>query len=127
MPHTPKGDVTLPSDQEEEEDDLFFSKGKGGGTRQAQPMSVMHKREAELMHEQNPKGSSPPQRARQHYTHNSAFPEKDTRNCHITPDLGLVFERTDGSGLFVVKRLVKGSMADADGRVNVNDTLLKVS
>jgi hypothetical protein len=30
------------------------------------------------------------------------------------------------AGLFVVKRLTKGSVAEIDGRINVNDTLLKV-
>ena len=30
------------------------------------------------------------------------------------------------AGLFVVKRLTKGSVAEIDGRINVHDTLLKV-
>jgi hypothetical protein len=40
--------------------------------------------------------------------------------------LGLTCVSFKSAGLFVVKRLTKGSVAEIDGRINVNDTLLKV-
>jgi hypothetical protein len=42
-------------------------------------------------------------------------------------DLGLILERTEGSGLMIVKKITRDSLAEIDGRISVNDTLLKVS
>ena len=42
-------------------------------------------------------------------------------------DLGLILERTEGSGLMIVRKIARDSLAEIDGRISVNDTLLKVS
>ena len=67
--------------------------------------------------------SSPPPRARQYPT--SAFPQKE-KGASVVCGVGLVLERTEGSGLMVVKKIVKDSIVETDGRISINDTLLKV-
>jgi len=67
--------------------------------------------------------SSPPPRARQYPS--SAFPQK-AKGVSMVSGVGLVLERTEGSGLMIVKRIAKDSVAETDGRISINDTLLKV-
>jgi hypothetical protein len=70
--------------------------------------------------------SSPPPRARTYPS--SAFPPRQKqKGPRMVCDLGLILERTEGSGLMIVKKITRDSLAEIDGRISVNDTLLKVS
>ena len=53
------------------------------------------------------------------------FPNK-SKSASIVSGVGLNLERTEGSGLLIVKRIAKDSVAAIDGRICINDTLLKV-
>jgi len=55
----------------------------------------------------------------------AAFPQKE-KNAQRISGVGLVLERPEGSGLLIVKGLTKDGIAELDGRISVNDTLLKV-
>lgn len=76
-------------------------------------------------HQETPRSASPPPRARQ-YMRVSAFPQKE-KNAQRISGVGLILERPEGSGLLIVKGLTRGGVACGDGRISVNDTLLKVN
>ena len=59
------------------------------------------------------------------HAHIAAFPQKE-RNAQRISGVGLVLERPEGSALLIVKGLTKDGIAELDGRISVNDTLLKV-
>ena len=54
-----------------------------------------------------------------------AFPHRG-RAAAMFFDIGVLLERLEGSGLLIVKGLKSGGDAEIDGRICINDTLLKV-